>query len=123
MNYLKFDISKTNYIALPGLLPGVVMYNRATNADNIIKCVSDYLDVTATEMKSKRRHRFIVEARMIAIYLIKKHTNLPLGRIASMFGGRDHTTAIHSINTVKSLIYSNDKFKQQVLSIENNISV
>jgi len=112
------NIFTANYIALPGLKPGAVFYNTGMTVDHIINIVGKVLDITEKEMCSIHRYRRIVEARQIAMYMIRKHTTRSFAEIGTMFGGRDHTTAIHSINTVKNLCLD-ETYKQRLLQIEN----
>jgi chromosomal replication initiator protein len=116
----RYDIAQANYMALPGLMPGTT-FAGVKNANDIIYIVTVMMGVTDAALKSKRRHRFLVEARMMAIYLIRKHTRMSLAHIGALFGGRDHTTAIHSINTAEDLILTDHNFKRQLLMIENKL--
>jgi len=120
MIHERYDIQNTNYMALPGLLPGT-RFTGTRTANDIIYCVTLMLDINETSLKSKRRYRFLVEARMMAMYLMRKHTRMSFASIADLFGGRDHTTAIHSINTCEDLIQTDQKFKSQILEIENRL--
>ena len=117
------DIGKTSYMALPGLKFEVMFYggNQAT-INNIIDLVTDEFGVTLQQMKSGKRYREWVEARMVAMFFIKRYCKSTLKSIGMMFGGRDHTTAIHSINTVKDLMESNRDFKNRVLTIQNKLA-
>jgi len=122
MIHERYDIANTNYMALPGLVNGVVFTVAVTrNANDIIHVVTTMMGITEGDIKSNRRYRFLVEARMMAIYLIRKHTRMSLSQIGTLFGGRDHTTAIHSINTCEDLIQTDHKFKSQILEIENRL--
>jgi len=118
---MKTDIATTNYMALPGLKPGAIIFGCKRTASDIISCVENEFGITYDRMKSIHRYRGIVEARMTAIYLIRKHTNISLFEIGKMFGGRDHTTAIHSINRTQDLIDTEPDFKQRLLMIENRL--
>lgn len=114
-------IEDTNYMALPGLLPGTIMFGDSKSAGHIIRVVCSHLDVTENEIVSMHRYRRLVEARQIAMFLIRKHTSRSLKDIAALFGGRDHTTAIHSIATVKDLCFSDETYRNTLLQIENKL--
>jgi len=118
---MRTKIEETNYMALPGLKPGNYFVGNTINIQDIVNCVGEEFLVTEQEMKSIHRYRRIVEARMSAIYLIKKHTKLSLFEIGKKFGGRDHTTAIHSIKRIQDLIDTEPEFKQRLLQIENRL--
>lgn len=110
-----------NYVALPGLLPGTPIYGDSKSAGHIIKVVSDHLDVTEKEMFSIHRYRRLVEARQLSMFLIRKHTRRSFKEIGLLFGGRDHTTAIHSIQHVKDLCDSDEVYRNELLKIENKL--
>jgi chromosomal replication initiation ATPase DnaA len=68
--------------------------------NNIISEVTRLTGITYDQMCSASRVKEIVNARQGAMWLVKKHTNLSLKVIGSMFGSRDHSTVIHSLNAV-----------------------
>ncbi len=71
-------------------------------------------DVTPEELQSKRRTKNLTIPRQVAMYLIKEAFDLPLVEIGKMFGGRDHSTVIHSISKVEEDIQVNPAFRQRV---------
>ena len=62
----------------------------------------------------KTRKREIVQARQITMYLAKAFTKNSLKTIGEHFGGRDHTTVIHSCQTVKDLMDTDTVFRENV---------
>lgn len=114
------DINTTNYMALPGLKPGNAIYSNKS-PEHIIEVVCKHLGLSVDDIRRQRRFRHLVEARQIAMFLIRKHTPRSLKAIAFLFGGKDHTTVIHSIETVESLCFSDNLYKQQLLKIENDL--
>ena len=79
-----------------------------TTAENIIGEVCKYFDILRDDIVGKRRNREFVEPRMIAVYLIAEHLNIPLINIGQMIGGRDHTTVMHARNKIENQIAQND---------------
>lgn len=88
----------------------------------IFTAVSAVTEISVTEMKSKSRKRERVEARQMCMYLLRKYTKLSLKKIGDMFGGRDHTTAIHARETIKDLIHTEPNIKQTVQKIEHRLA-
>lgn len=84
------------------------------NVDFIQKTVADYFSVPVALLKEKTRKKEIVTARQVAMYFTKEHTSHSLKTIGFHFGGRDHATVIHSVQTVSDLIDSDRKFKEQI---------
>jgi chromosomal replication initiator protein len=65
-------------------------------------------------LKSKSRLRSNVIPRQVAMYLAKELTNLSLKSIGYHFGGRDHSTVIHAIQTVNDLMDTDKEMKATV---------
>jgi chromosomal replication initiator protein len=74
----------------------VVKIHEVVPPDMVIKIVCEVNEVTEKQITSKFKQRDISDARHMAVTLIKEFTTYPLKRIGSMFG-RDHSTALHSI--------------------------
>ena len=73
------------------------------STDRIINVVCDYFNVTKSDLIGKRKNKEIATARQICIYLITEMMDLPLTAIGEVFGGRDHTTIIHSRDKIEEL--------------------
>jgi chromosomal replication initiator protein len=91
--------------------------------ESIQKLVAEYYSVAVDQLKSATRKREITQARQISMYFAKKYTNNSLKSIGSHFGGRDHSTVIHSCTTVKDLIDTDKKIKKEVDELEKKIQV
>ncbi len=59
---------------------------------------------TVEDLCGKSRRRPLVIARQIGMYVFREMTDYSYPRIAEEFGGRDHTTVIHAVEKVKSLM-------------------
>ena len=80
----------------------------------IVSQVCKFYNVDEVILRGSQRTRNIAEARQIAMYLIRKLTNLSLPDIGAEFG-KDHTTVMHSIKKVESELARGDH------SLQNNI--
>jgi chromosomal replication initiator protein len=65
-------------------------------------------------LASKRRTKDVTVPRQVAMYLIKETLGISLARIGALFGGRDHSTVIHSIRKVEEEMEKNPVFRSQV---------
>jgi chromosomal replication initiator protein len=70
--------------------------------DSITKAVCAYFKLEPEKLQSKRKTADIARARQVAMYLCRKHTSSSLKSIGDAFGGRDHSTVIHSITIVEN---------------------
>ena len=68
--------------------------------EDILRIVSRHYKVTHKDLLSTRRSRAVVRPRQIAMYLAKALTSRSLPEIGRRFGGRDHTTVLHSVRKV-----------------------
>jgi chromosomal replication initiator protein len=82
--------------------------------DFIQRCVAEEFGVSLQDLKARRRNKNIVLPRQIAMYLTRELTDLSLPEIGDFFGGKDHTTVLHSYNKIKEKVGSNDVFKNRV---------
>jgi chromosomal replication initiator protein len=77
--------------------------DRAVTIEIIQKHVSDYYQLKLGELKSRNNSKSIAMPRQIAMYLCKKLTNASLPEIGKSFGGKHHSTVIHSIQKIEDL--------------------
>lgn len=91
--------------------------------NSIHKAVCEYLSIPYDMLIDKSRGQEIARARQIAMYLAKEYTHSSLKSIGLHFGGRDHTTVIHAIKSVKDQIDTSGKFKKTVNDICKKIDM
>jgi len=84
---------------------------------DIQQVVADYFKVSVEEMLSKRRHRYLVRPRQMAIFLTKELTRHSLPTIGEAFGGRDRTTVLHSCKSITTLKVADPQIRQDYLTL------
>ena len=89
--------------------------------DFIQKTVSDYFSVALDDLKAKTRKKEIVIARQVAMYFSKDYTNHSLKSIGYHFGGRDHSTVIHAVQSVNDMIDTNAKFRFSIDELKKKL--
>jgi chromosomal replication initiator protein len=77
--------------------------DRAITIEIIQKHVSDYYQLKLGELKSRNNSKSVAMPRQIAMYLCKTLTNASLPEIGKSFGGKHHSTVIHSIRKIEDL--------------------
>jgi len=85
--------------------------------------VSKYFQISVEEMKDKARKKEIVIARQVAMYFSKDFTNNSLKSIGFHFGGRDHSTVIHAVQSVNDMIDTDSIFRKSIKEINRRISI
>ena len=100
--------------------------NKGTSEKNNIsklqKVVADYFQISADDLKGKKRSPTIAFPRQIAMFLSREVLNESYQRIGLEFGGRDHSTVMHSCEKIESDIKSNKTIKEMVEKIKKNLN-
>jgi chromosomal replication initiator protein len=86
--------------------------------DKIQDVVSNYFKIALKEIHSKSRKREIVQARQVAMFLAKEHTDHSYSHIGNQVGKRDHATVLHACKTVKDSMEVDKKFRSTMEQIE-----
>ncbi len=87
---------------------------KAVSVDFILRCVTEEFGLSLQELKTKRRNKNVVLPRQVAMYLSRELTGLSLPEIGNFFGGKDHTTVLHSYTKIKNELTKNDYLKDRV---------
>ena len=77
--------------------------DRAVTIEIIQKFVADYYQLKLSDLKSRNNSKSIAKPRQIAMYLCKRLTKASLPEIGKSFGGKHHSTVIHSVRKVEDL--------------------
>jgi chromosomal replication initiator protein len=91
--------------------------------DYIQKTVSEYFHIDQEDLKAKTRKKEIVIARQVAMYFSKDYTNHSLKSIGYHFGGRDHSTVIHALQSVNDMIDTDSKFRYSVEELKKKLKM
>ena len=85
--------------------------------------VCEYYGLTRGQIESKSRTKQIANARHIAVYLCRKHLQIPFVKIGMEFGNRDHSTIMSSYEKAKTMIKKDSLFKTAVQQIETKLGI
>ena len=80
----------------------------------ILQATSDMFGFPIEEIQGKSRRRPLVTARQVGMYVFREMTDLSYPAIAREFGGRDHTTVIHAVDKIQSLMKERRQIFDQV---------
>ncbi|MBS1807325.1 MAG: chromosomal replication initiator protein DnaA [Acidobacteria bacterium] len=90
---------------------------RAVTIETIQKVVAEYYNMRVADLKSKSNARNIAVPRQVAMYLCKTLTKASLPEIGREFGGKHHTTVLHSINKIGELFEQKGSFHRLINSL------
>ena len=89
--------------------------------DKIQTQVAKYYKVTVEDLKGKRRNKTIVLPRQIAMYLARELTDSSLPKIGQDFGGKDHTTVLHSCDKIAKLLETDLTIQHDVTNLKASL--
>jgi chromosomal replication initiator protein len=100
------------------ILKDVFNQIKIITVDKIQNTVSNFFNLSLSEMLSQRRSRPLARPRQIAMYLAKKMTTRSLPEIGRRFANRDHTTVIHAVKTITRLSEKDEEMKKNINQIK-----
>ncbi len=95
---------------------------QAIGIGNIQKVVADYYGLQIKEMLGAKRTRSLARPRQMAMALAKDLTEHSLPEIGDAFGGRDHTTVLHACRTIRTLMETDGKLKEDWEKLNRKLS-
>lgn len=95
--------------------------DHAVSIPEIQKIVANYYNVTVADLKGKKRMKHIVVPRQIAMYLSRELTDTSLPKIGNEFGGKDHTTVLHSIDKIDAVLPTDAKLQADVTTLKKKL--
>ena len=88
--------------------------NSKISIEEIINAVAEYYKVPFNNIREKNRRKEVAFCRQVAMYMVKMFTNYSLKSIGLHFGGRDHSTVIHAIQTIEKLKSSDSSLSSDI---------
>ena len=89
----------------------------------IQRIVAEYFQISVEDIKSKKRAANITFPRQIAMYLCRNVTDESFPKIGMEFGGKDHSTVMHSVEKIEKEIKNNEELKKIIDKLKNDIGV
>lgn len=105
-------------------LKDIIRYNtKQLTLDTIEKAVCAFFSITPNDLKGKSKKKEIAVGRQIAMFLAKDMTDSSLKTIGLHFGGRDHSTVIHALNTIEKKIESSNEERKKIEELKKRIEI
>lgn len=95
--------------------------SKAISVDSIQRIVAEHYQVKVSDLRSKNRAQVFALPRQIAMYLSRELTRASTTEIGRRFGGKDHSTVIHSTNKIKGLLSQDPSFATTINHLRESI--
>src|SRR5262245_22359699 len=96
---------------------------RLITTDDIQRRVGEVFGLKPHDLRSKTRTKAVAFPRQVAMYLARQLTSDSFADIGRNFGGKDHTTVLHAVNKIESLLQDDPKFRKTLDHIINTIRI
>ncbi len=96
-------------------------HQKPPSAKVVLDKVAGYFDLQVADLTGPKRDKEIVLPRQIAMYIMRHELGLSFPKIASVVGGRDHTTAMHSVSKIEGKLESDEGLRQELVGIKERL--
>lgn len=96
-------------------------YSEKNSVNRIQRIVAEYFQVSVEDIKSKKRSANLAFPRQVAMYLCRKLTNESFPKIGIEFGGKDHSTVMHSVEKIEKEILTNKELANIIEKLKKDI--
>jgi chromosomal replication initiator protein len=99
----------------------VHVQDRRVSMDSIQKAVAERFNIKQSQLKEKSNTKKVVYPRQIAMYLVKELTDASLPEIGRAFGGKHHTTVLHSIHKIETARHTDLELNRMLHSLMDSL--
>ena len=107
--------------ALKDILPSNIISKN--KIDLLQQIICNLYNISIEDLKGKKRNSEIAFPRQIGMYIARTYINESLPKIGSDFGGKDHTTVMHSVNKISNELRNNKDLENQIEKIVKQLNV
>jgi chromosomal replication initiator protein len=115
-----FDITQEVAENTLGEMLQYVPHKKVT-VDHILKSVSSMFNVRISDLRGTSRQKDVAFPRQVAMYLAKELINDSLMKLASAFGGKTHSTLLHSWNKIRKQLENDETLRRQIQMTKQNL--
>ena len=90
--------------------------------EQILETVNEYFHLTRSDITGPRRQKGLVFPRQIIMFLIYQECKTPFEKIGEILGGRDHTTIMHGVDKIKTVLSRDREIQKIVLEIKQQLN-
>jgi chromosomal replication initiator protein len=96
---------------------------RIITIEQVQRKVCDFFGVKLSDLKAKNRTKAVAFPRQVAMYLARQLTHASLAEIGRAFGGKDHTTVLHAVDKIQTLLQEDPKLRKTVEGLIQGIQL
>jgi chromosomal replication initiator protein len=96
--------------------------DRKISVESILRKVAEHFNLQPAQLKQKSNTRQIAYPRQVAMYLVKELTRASLPEIGRYFGGKHHTTVLHSVQKIEALRQRDDDLNSLIQSLIESLA-
>jgi len=83
--------------------------------------VADFYSLSSNDLKGRKRNQKIAYPRQLSMYICREMTDFSTTEIGEAFGGRDHTTVMHSIDKIQGLLITDPSLDSTIENLKRRI--
>ena len=91
--------------------------------EQIQRKVCEVFGVKLVDLKAKNRTKAVAFPRQVAMYLARQLTHASLSEVGRAFGGKDHTTVLHAVDKIQTLLQDDPKLRRTIDGLIQSISL
>jgi chromosomal replication initiator protein len=91
--------------------------------DQVQRKVCELFGLKPSDLKAKTRTKTIAFPRQVAMYLARQLTHASLAEVGRAFGGKDHTTVLHAVDKIRTLMQDDPKLRKTVETLIQGIQL
>lgn len=107
---------------IEAILADMMPLKAQATPEEVVGLVARHFEISLDDLASPSRKREIVQARQVAMFLLRNELDLSYANVGAMFGGRDHATVMHSVEKVQGLLQSDDVIQNAVENLRSQIA-
>jgi chromosomal replication initiator protein len=97
--------------------------DKVITIEHIQRKASEFFGVKLGDMRAKNRTKAVAFPRQIAMYLARQLTHASLAEVGRAFGGKDHTTVLHAVEKIQTLLQDDPKFRKSLDVLTQSITL
>ncbi len=95
---------------------------RILTIEHIQRKTAVFFTIKFSDMRAKNRTKAVAFPRQVAMYLARHLTHASLAEVGRAFGGKDHTTVLHAVEKIQTLLHDDPKFKKTLEALTQTIT-